>query len=237
MNNLVYIFGASGAIGRQLAIKYLQAKCSVIAQVYKNSEFLQDVQNKYDNLQIVKLDLNNQEEVQNFFHEYRQDCQKEICIHTAAIAKSQVLAKLTEQDWTEVLHLNLTSVFFVAKSFARQKPRPKEGSHLVLFSSLAGIVGSMGKANYAASKGAIIGMSKSLAKEWARRGICVNTVIPGWVDSNLSLETGYEVKEKVMQDNLLHKESDPKQIANFVYTLTEMNQVSGQVFNLDSRVY
>lgn len=234
----VWIFGATGKIGQALTQIFLENNCHVIAQGYQNTHLLNPLLESYpDQLEVVSIDLRDSESIQGVFHQFRFQSEVEICIHSVAIAKSHIFPQMTSLDWDDVMNINLKSLFWIAKYFYHERYQPQKSSHFLAISSLAGKLGSMGKANYATSKGAIIGFLKSLAHEWAPDQILVNTIIPGWVDSNLSLEQGILNKNKVIDQTVLKKESDPFQIAKFIAQIAQMDHISGQVLNCDSRIY
>jgi NAD(P)-dependent dehydrogenase (short-subunit alcohol dehydrogenase family) len=108
--------------------------------------------------------------------------------------------------------------------------------HIINISSLVGAQGREGQANYSASKAGLIGLTKSCALELGRYNIKVNAVLPGYIPTEMGDDISAAVRERILCENALHRVSDPKEVAEFIYRLALMNNVSGQVFNLDSRM-
>lgn len=235
----VWIFGASGVIGRSIVEVFLKNGDYVVAQGFQNTSTLELFQKKYPKqLKVVSIDLRSVHQIEKIFQEQAvvQNC-IQVCIYAAGIARSNSFPFLSESQFDEVMDVNLKSLFYVARCFIQQKFRPAGGSHFLSFSSIAGLTGVIGKANYAASKGAMIGFMKALAHEWQEYKICVNTVLPGWVDSTITQDVDGLVRTQIIEKNLFKSPSDVSQIANWIAGFVQMNQVSGQIFNLDSRIY
>ncbi len=168
--------------------------------------------------------------VQRFIeHHERMD----VLIWAIGIAQSQLLMRTTAESWNSHMLTNFTGCFQLLKAAAPIFERQQQGS-VVIVGSLSGIQGTSGQAAYAASKAGLIGLMKSVAKEWAPWNIRVNAIFPGWHASPLS-GTAFP-KEAELQNHLLKNTPATEDIAKVVYDLALMKGISGQVWNLDSRI-
>jgi 3-oxoacyl-[acyl-carrier protein] reductase len=159
----------------------------------------------------------------------------DILVNNAGMARDRILLRMTEQDWDDVVAINLTGPFHCVRAVSPIMARQREG-HIINISSIVGIQGREGQANYSASKAGLIGLTKACARELGRYNIKVNTVLPGFVQTDMGGKISDAVFDRILRENALGRVSDPREVAGFVYHLSLMNNVSGQIFNLDSRV-
>lgn len=158
--------------------------------------------------------------------------QLDVVINNAGINKDQLLLRTGQEDWDRIIDVNLTGVFNICREAI--KIMRKDGGHIVNISSMAGLVGREGQCHYSASKAGLIGFSKSLARESARWNIKVNVILPGYMKTSMVNE---EILQRGRQENLLGRINEPSDIARFIYQLVQTDFISGQVFNLDSRIF
>ncbi|MFH1022717.1 MAG: SDR family oxidoreductase [Planctomycetota bacterium] len=154
-------------------------------------------------------------------------------IHAAGNTVTRPILKMSGAEWDDVIAVNLTSAFRLAGAAEQHM---KEGGAFTFFSSLIGLRGQPGEAAYAAAKGALGGLARSLACELGPRGIRVNLILPGFHDSALTADVPRDIREWVRGENVLGRVSTPEEVAEFVFTLAQRQDISGQVFNLDSRI-
>ena len=157
-------------------------------------------------------------------------------VHNAAVVRDHTIQNLTETEWDEVLSVDLDAVYYMTKkflSFLFKKP----GSRIMYCVSRVGAHGGFGQANYAAAKGGLIALTKSLAKELGKKGILVNAFNPGFMRSQMTEALPPEVLERNLRESPLGRISDPVEASDFlVYLLSDRFQsVSGQIFHFDSR--
>lgn len=159
----------------------------------------------------------------------------QVLVHAAGITRDALLAQATFRDWDQVQGVNLRGAFLGIRSLAPllQQAAP---AHVMLVSSLAARRGSTGQASYAASKAGLLGLASSLARELAPAGIRVNTVFPGLLAGPMTdaLEPG--ARDRLREANLLKCFNEPAEVARFLLFLASTRNISGQVFNLDSRI-
>ena len=158
----------------------------------------------------------------------------EILVNNAGITRDGLLFRMPEEDWSSVLQTNLTSCFHWCKALARPMTRARWG-RIVNISSVVGVVGNAGQANYAAAKAGMIGLTKTLAKEFAGRSVTVNAVAPGFINTDMTAELSDDVKEGALKFIPLKRFGEVEDIASTVGFLCSENAgyITGQVFSVD----
>jgi 3-oxoacyl-[acyl-carrier protein] reductase len=142
---------------------------------------------------------------------------------------------MTEKDWDDVVDTNLSGPFHCIRAAAQSMINQRSG-HIINISSIVGLQGREGQANYSSAKAGLIGLTKAAARELGSFNIKVNVVLPGYLPTDMGSSISDTVHARILKENALGKASDPGEVADFIYHLSLMNNVSGQVFNLDSRI-
>lgn len=158
----------------------------------------------------------------------------DILVNNAGITKDGLLARMSEDDWNAVMQTNLTSCFHWTKAIGWPMCRNRWG-RIVNISSVSGLVGNAGQANYAAAKAGMVGFTKSVAKEFAKRGVTANVVAPGFIETDMTAVLSAEVKAGATQFIPMQRFGTPADIAHAVAFLCaeEAGYVTGQVFTVD----
>jgi len=160
----------------------------------------------------------------------------DLLVVNAGVTADALLGRMRESDWDRVMAVNLKAAFVCAREVSRQMVKRRRG-HIVFISSFSAVHPPAGQANYAASKAALIGFMKSLAQELGGRGVRVNVVFPGFLETAMTEHLPNAVKEKCLSAHVLGRLNTPDSVGRFVRFLhDEMPHTSGQVFNLDSRI-
>jgi 3-oxoacyl-[acyl-carrier protein] reductase len=159
----------------------------------------------------------------------------DVLVNNAGITRDVLAVRMSEKDWDDVLDANLKGPFLCLRAAAGIMTRQRSG-HVINIASLAGVRGREGQANYSASKAGLIGLTRAAAIELGPDNIKVNAVLPGYLATDMGAAARTGVRERAVRENALGRTSDPAEVAEFVYRLSLMKNVSGQVFNLDSRV-
>lgn len=180
----------------------------------------------------AELDVGDAESVKRFIG---NAASLGLLVCNAGVTLDKPLAQMSEQDWDEVMRVNLRGAFLCAREGARTMVRRRSG-HIVFISSFSAVHPPAGQANYAAAKSALLGMMKSMAQELGSRGVRVNAVLPGFLETKMTEGLPGEVRDAARARHALGRFNTPDAVAGFVTFLHQrMPHTSGQVFNLDSR--
>lgn len=158
----------------------------------------------------------------------------DILVNNAGITRDNLMIRMKDDEWTSVLDINLKSVFLMTREYIRPMMKARYG-RIVSIASVIGLMGNAGQANYAASKAGIIGLTKSIAKEFASRGITANAVAPGYIQSEMTAKLAPEVISKMLSIIPLDRIGDPTDVAKAVRFLSsdESAYITGQVLTVD----
>lgn len=233
------ITGASRGIGRACAIHLAQQGADIAINYSKNKDLAEQTASEIRELGVqvitVQADVSNGKDVDSMFKTVDDTLGSiDILVNNAGITKDTLLIRMKEEDWDKVLDINLKGVYLTTKSAARYMMKKRQGK-IVNISSVIGIAGNAGQANYAASKAGIIGFSKSIAKELAPRGILVNIIAPGFIDTDMTSVLSENIKEDILSQIPLGRYGSPEDIAHLVcFLASDENQyITGQVINVD----
>lgn len=160
--------------------------------------------------------------------------QLDILVNNAGITRDGLLVRMKDEDWNQVLSVNLDSTFFCCRAAARPMMKQRRG-RIVNIASVVGLMGNAGQCNYAASKAGIIGLTKAVARELASRGVTVNAVAPGYIQTEMTAVLSESAKESLNARIPMQKLGTPEDVANLVAFLTsdEAAYITGQVLNVD----
>ncbi|MYR64295.1 3-oxoacyl-[acyl-carrier-protein] reductase [Streptomyces sp. SID625] len=227
MSRSVLVTGGNRGIGLAIARAFADAGDKV-AITYRSGEppagFL-----------AVKCDITDPEQVEQAYKEIEaQQGTVEVLVANAGVTKDQLLMRMTEEDFATVVDTNLTGTFRVVKRANRGMLRAKKG-RVVLISSVVGLLGSAGQANYAASKAGLVGFARSLARELGSRNITFNVVAPGFVDTDMTRALNDEQRENIMAQVPLGRYAQPEEIAAAVRFLAsdDASYITGAVIPVD----
>lgn len=237
-DKVAIITGAAQGIGRAITKRFAEegatlVLCDVNREGIKQlSEEL--TEKKVSNL-ASPLDVSNSADVDQMIKSVLQKFSRiDILVNNAGITRDNLLIRTTEEDWDEVMSVNLKGAFNVTKSLARVMMKQRYG-RIVNITSVVGIMGNAGQANYCASKAGLIGLTKSVAKELASRGITVNAVAPGYIQTPMTGALSPAAKEGFLSIIPLRREGKPEDVANLVLFLAsdEAGYITGQVIQVD----
>ena len=237
LNNMVcLITGSSRGLGRSIALAF-GAKGHRVAVHYKDDKNgAEDVASKLKYPVIVRADVRNPEEVKASVEKVIEKWGRiDLLVNNAGITKEALLLKTSEEDFDEVIDTDLKGPFNFIQAAARYMLKQKSG-HIINISSYAGLKGKEGLSAYSAAKAGLIGMTMSAAKELSRYNIAVNAVLPGYMLTDMGAGSTDKGKEQALKDSIIKEYSDPRSVAEFICYLAGTKGITGQVFNLDSRV-
>jgi len=192
-NKKILITGASGAIGNELVKKFVSLGGNVLGTGTK-TEKLEQIKQKYPNIKVTKFDISEHSKIEEFVNNVALELGGlDILINNAGKNIDNLSIRRKDDEWKRVIDINLTSTFLLAKHSIKKMLKNKFG-RIVSITSIVGHTGNLGQSNYAAAKAGIIGMSKSLAIEYAKKNITVNCVSPGFIITDMTMNIAEKVK-------------------------------------------
>ena len=232
-NQTAIITGGTRGIGRGISMAFLKEGATVIATYAGNDEaankFKEENLQFGDKLIVKKCDVRDEDAIIKFFLEIETTYPKiEILINNSGIRKDQVTAMMSLKEWNDVISTNLTGTFLMSKHAVLQFMKNRYG-RIVNMSSIGGSLGLPGQANYAASKAGQIAISKSLSKEVAKRGITVNNICPGFIDTELLADLPEDQRKEYMKDVPMKRFGKVEEVAAAVLFLAskEASYITG----------
>ena len=236
---VAFVTGASRGIGRAVALKLADAGAKVAINFAGNLEKAEEVkaeiesrggeamlvQGKVDNFEVVNAIVKKIVETWGTV---------DILINNAGINRDNLLLRMTETEFDEVIATNLKGVFNCTKAVTRIMMKQRSGK-IVNMTSVVGLTGNAGQANYAAAKSGIIGFTKSVAKELAARGVTVNAIAPGFITTDMTAKLPEKIKEETLNQIPIGKFGTPEDVANLAAFLVseQAAYITGQVINVD----
>ena len=235
----IILTGATGVIGNSILDKLISAGSKVLA-TGTNEEKLKLIQEKYKNLNVLKFDISDHKNIDKFV----EDCSSilsnriDVLINNAGITHDNLSIKMKEEEWKRVIDINLTSTFLISKNVIRKMIKSKTGK-IINITSVVGHSGNIGQANYAASKAGIIAMSKSLALEYGKKNITINSVSPGFILSEMTNKISEDHTELLKSRISLNKLGKPEDVANTVIFLSSnlADYITGETIHVNGGMY
>lgn len=241
-NKVVVVTGGAQGIGAAIVRKLFQEKAKIVIwDIMENQaqDLIHELSPVGDGCEFEKIDITNEELIKKGLDGIIER-HKTLYgfVNNAGITKDNLILRMSLEAWNQVLQTNLTSMFNCSKYAIRHMLREKEGS-IVNISSVVGLMGNIGQANYAASKAGAIGLTKALAKEVAHHNIRVNAVAPGFIMSSMTERLSPEIKEKFLQSIPMNRFGSCEEIANVVLFLLsgESSYITGAVINVNGGIY
>jgi len=240
----VLITGGARGIGKAIVSEFLSDSNldfkADVAFIYKSSEeaankFMSELTEKGAKVFAIKCDVSSFEQVQNAVNEAISKLGGlDILVNNAGITKDNLLLRMTEEEFDKVISINLKSVFNFSKVVLKPMIQQRWG-RIVNITSVVGLIGNAGQANYASSKAGMIGFTKSLAKEVASRGITVNAIAPGFIETEMTDKLNEKQREVLLNNIPLKRLGKPEDVAKAVRFLCSENAsyITGQVISVD----
>lgn len=244
MSRVVVITGGSKGIGRSVAYKFAEEKARIIIMHYDpdesaSEETLKVLSQKGVEAESHKVDVSSFEAVAESFKDVLSRFERiDVLVNNAGITKDTLLMRMSEADWDAVINVNLKSVFNCTQAIIRSMIKKRSGK-IVNIASVVGQIGNAGQANYSASKAGIMGFTKTVAREVAARGVNVNAVAPGFIDTEMTEVLPEKVKESFIQQIPMGKLGKPEDVADAVYWLCAEGSayITGQVIHVSGGMY
>jgi 3-oxoacyl-[acyl-carrier protein] reductase len=237
MNKVAFITGASRGIGLAIANALNQAGFDVIGTARGKFEF--NPVNKDAKMVPLQLDITAREEVKNLSLILKEmDLMPSVIINNAGITKDQLFLRMSDDDWDKVIDTNLNGVFNVTKTFIKHLVKSRSG-RVINISSVSGLMGNPGQVNYSSAKAALGGFTKSLAKEVGSRNITVNSIAPGFIDTDMTSYLDDEAKAEIVKGIPLQKLGNTNDISDLVLYLAsdKAAYITGQTISVDGGLF
>jgi len=236
MNMVCLITGSSRGLGKAIALGCGAKGHQVAVHYRENKREAEDVSAQINEACVFHADVRNPDQVKALVHDVIKKWGRiDVLVNNAGITKESLLIRTSEQDFDDVMNTNLKGPMYLIHAAGQQMMKQRSG-HIINISSYAGIKGREGLSAYAASKSALVGLTKTAAKELAGYNILVNTVLPGYMLTDMGSDSSKKAKEIALKENMVKDYSDPENVAEFICFLMQTKGISGQVFNLDSRI-
>lgn len=231
----VFITGSSRGIG--LAIAHQFAKLGANVVLNGRSAISQDLINSFDDYGVkviaVSGDVSNYADAKRMVDEVvAQLGSIDVLVNNAGITRDKLMLKMTEEDFETVLKINLTGAFNMTQSVLKPMTKARQGA-IINISSVVGLTGNIGQANYAASKAGLIGFTKSVAREVAARGVRVNAIAPGFIESDMTDVIPEKMKEAMLAQIPMKRVGKADEVAQLASFLAQQEYLTGQVVAID----
>jgi len=237
-NKKILVTGATGGIGKALVQKFVSLEGNVLATGTKN-EKLDDLKKEFPNINVLKFDISEHSKIEEFIENVSsQLVGLDILVNNAGINMDNLSLRMKDDEWKKVIDLNLGSTFFLCKYGIKKMLKNKYG-RIVNITSVVGHTGNIGQSNYAASKAAIIGMSKSLAIEYAKKNITINCVSPGFIQSKMTDSIVENIKAVLTSRIPMAKLGKGEDVANTVAFLSSdaASYITGETIHVNGGMY
>ena len=237
-NKKILITGASGAIGNSLVKKFVSLGGDVLG-TGTNSEKLDSLKKEFPNIKVKKFDIAEHSRIEEFIDNVDLELGGlDILINNAGKNVDNLSLRMKDEEWKKVIDVNLTSTFLLSKYSIKKMLKHKFG-RVVNITSVVGHTGNLGQSNYSASKAGIIGMSKSLAIEYAKKNITINCVSPGFIVSNMTMNIAEKVKIYLTSRIPMGKLGTGEDVSNCVAFLSsdQASYVTGETIHVNGGMY
>ena len=234
-NKIVLISGASRGIGLSIAIHLANIGFKVIGTARNEFKF----DSTLENLIPLKLDITCRESIKAAAMSLKeQNLLPDVLINNAGITSDQIFLRMKDEDWDNVLSTNLTGTFNLTKAFIKNMIKNRDG-RIINISSVSGLMGNPGQVNYSSAKAGLSGFTKSLAKEVGSRGITVNSVAPGFIETDMTSFLDNDSKDKIIESIPLNRLGNPSDVADLVAFLASdgARYITGQTISVDGGLF
>lgn len=239
-DRVAIVTGASRGIGRAIALELATVGATVVVNYARSSQAAEavvaEITEAGGSAIALQADVSQPDEANHLISHTKKELGRvDILVNNAGITRDTLVLRMKLEDWQSVIDLNLTGVFLCTKAASQVMLRQKSG-RIINIASVSGVMGIAGQANYSAAKAGVIGFSKAMAKELSSRGITVNVVAPGFINTDMTQELKEDYKQQVLKEIPLGRYGEPEDIAGMVRFLAAdpaAAYITGQTFNVD----
>ena len=239
---IALVTGAAQGIGRAIALLLAQKGADIVISdinLEKAEEMAKEIEALGRKAMAIKVDVANTNDVERMVEAILERFgQIDILVNNAGIARDKLILRMTEEDWDSVLNVNLKGTFNCTKAVIKHMSKQRKGK-IVNIASVVGEMGNVGQANYSASKAGVIGFTKTIAREFAQRGINVNAIAPGYIETPMTEALTEKVKEELRRMIPMERLGRPDDVAQAVLFLVSeaSSYITGQVLNVNGGIY
>ena len=237
-NKKIIVTGASGGIGNSIIEKLYDCGVNILASGTR-VEKLEELKKKFDGIKILKFDMSQSDKIEDFIENASNELGGLDCIvNNAGITQDNLAIRMTIEEWKKVIDINLTSTFLMSKFAIKKMLKSKKGK-IVNITSVVGHTGNLGQANYAASKAGIIGFSKSLAIEYAKKNININCVSPGFIKTDMTDKINEDFKKVLISKIPSGDLGTGEDVSNCVaFLVSDMSKyINGETIHVNGGMY
>ena len=232
------ITGASGGIGREIAISlHKQGATLALSSTTDITDLLSELKERV--FLIKTNNLMSEDALELLFKQAEESLgQVDILVNNAGMTKDNLSIRMSKNDWDDIIALNLTTPFLLSK-LALSKMMKRKSGRIINISSVVGHTGNFGQANYTASKGGLTALTKTLAKEFAQRGITINAVAPGFIETKMTKDLSEDVKAKILSAIPMGRMGTTKEVADTVTFLSsnEASYITGETIHINGGMF
>jgi len=236
------VTGASRGIGRAAALALARAGAAVVINYVQNAQearfVLEEIERTGGKAVVLQADVTDYQACENMVQSALDHFQRiDILINNAGITRDNLLVRMKQAEWRDVLETNLTGVFNCTRAVIKPLLKQKSGGRIINITSVAGLYGNSGQANYAAAKGGVIAFTRTLAKELGSRNITVNAVAPGVIDTEMTSILPEAMKAQMLPRIALQRFGRPEEVAEMILFLAAAGSyITGQVIGVDGGI-
>ena len=237
-NKKILITGATGGIGSALVDKFVELEGTVLGTGTK-TEKLDEIKKKFSNIKVKKFDISDHSRIEEFIDNVTLELGGlDILINNAGVNMDNLSLRMKDEEWKKVIDINLTSTFLLTKHSIKKMLKNKFG-RIINITSIVGHSGNLGQANYSASKAGIIGMSKSLAIEYAKKNITINCVSPGFIQTSMTENIAEKVKLFLTSRIPMGRLGTGEDVSNCVAFLSSESSsyITGETIHVNGGMY
>ena len=234
----ILITGATGAIGNELVKKFVSLEGKVLATGTK-MEKLDQIKSNYQNVMVKKFDISQHDRIEEFIDNASLELGGlDVLVNNAGMNMDNLSLRMKDEEWKKVIDINLSSTFILSKHAIKKMLKTKYG-RIVNITSIVGHTGNLGQSNYSAAKAGIIGMSKSLAIEYAKKNITINCVSPGFIVSKMTMNIAEKVKIFLTSRIPMGKLGTGEDVSNCVAFLSseQAAYITGETLHVNGGMY
>lgn len=241
-NKNAFITGAAQGIGRSIALKMAKEGANIAVadtNIEKAGSTAQEINALGVKSVAIKLDVSRQNEVADAFEAFMKEFGRlDFLVNNAGITRDALVLRMKEEDWDRTLDINLKGAFLCSREAIKLMAKQRYG-RIVSISSVVAFTGNPGQLNYSASKAGIVGLTKTIAKEYAGRGILANAVAPGFIMTDMTVAIPDRIKEEMKKTIPLGRFGTPEDVAGAVVFLlsNEADYITGQVLHINGGMY